>query len=576
MKINNIAELKTRRGTFNANVEVLGYYSSGDGGGGGFYWDNSSVETDNGGTVIQVTGVSTGRWKRVFNDSVNVKWFGAKGDYDGTTGTNDTNAINAATQSTKIHTGNNTDLSYGVIFPSGNYLIQGTVYIRKGQHLWGDGNGASRIIIPNDTNKNTFVLGKGLINEVETSDAGGLPIQVSNIGFEGGTGTALCFDNIQGFNLSKCFFTGCGKALEIKNGSADGVISDCIFDINLNSIIINGSQNLIFSNIIEYNSNYGVTFQDICNDIEFNNYHSEYIKYAGVLFADNSINKNISFNNTNFLLNTQYSTFSGFFYDRSNYSNYLISNSNFRNMKNYAIKIETPETHILNLSNCTFDGEKTNSLYTQSVTSAGIDVLNSDVSIFNCNFKNLSGYILNISSSLFENLIWDGGKIENITTNNSINISSNGNGKIELKNINGGGVLLYNSQEYVDVITSNLTNWLKKVDDGTNIYWLIPFRFSKLYNFELSANIASGGNADYRKTIKYFISTQNGYDGTTPTTYIEYQLIFKNSITNFIGDILVTFKFGSTTGSTSVNMINNGYICAYIPNTYTNLTLDVN
>lgn len=80
MKINNIAELKTRKGASNANVEVLGYYTSGDGGGGSFYWNNTSTETDNGGTIIQVTGVTTGRWKRIYDNEVNVKWFGAKGD----------------------------------------------------------------------------------------------------------------------------------------------------------------------------------------------------------------------------------------------------------------------------------------------------------------------------------------------------------------------------------------------------------------------------------------------------------------------------------------------------------------
>lgn len=76
MKINNIAELKTRKGTSNINVEVLGYYTSGDGGGGNFYWDNTSTEADNGGTIIQVTGVTTGRWKRQYNDSIQAIWFG--------------------------------------------------------------------------------------------------------------------------------------------------------------------------------------------------------------------------------------------------------------------------------------------------------------------------------------------------------------------------------------------------------------------------------------------------------------------------------------------------------------------
>lgn len=79
-KINNIAELRQRVGIANSNISLLGYYLAGDGGGGDFYWDNTSTETDNGGTVIQVTGVTTGRWKRIYENEINVHYFGAKGD----------------------------------------------------------------------------------------------------------------------------------------------------------------------------------------------------------------------------------------------------------------------------------------------------------------------------------------------------------------------------------------------------------------------------------------------------------------------------------------------------------------
>lgn len=74
----NIAQLKLNSNI--GRVDVLGYYTKGDGGGGTFYWDSTSTEADNGGTIIQATGIITGRWKRVFSGAVNVKWFGAKGD----------------------------------------------------------------------------------------------------------------------------------------------------------------------------------------------------------------------------------------------------------------------------------------------------------------------------------------------------------------------------------------------------------------------------------------------------------------------------------------------------------------
>lgn len=85
VKINNITELKTRRGSDKAIVEVLGYYTSGDEGGGKFYWDVTSTETDNGGTILQVSGVTTGRWKRIVDGAITVKQFGAVNSGDSTT-----------------------------------------------------------------------------------------------------------------------------------------------------------------------------------------------------------------------------------------------------------------------------------------------------------------------------------------------------------------------------------------------------------------------------------------------------------------------------------------------------------
>lgn len=78
--VGSIAELKLMDGSTVNKLEVLGYYAKGDGGGGTFYWDSTSIESDNSGTIIQATGVTTGRWKRVFRGAVNVKWFGIFSD----------------------------------------------------------------------------------------------------------------------------------------------------------------------------------------------------------------------------------------------------------------------------------------------------------------------------------------------------------------------------------------------------------------------------------------------------------------------------------------------------------------
>lgn len=78
--VETIAALRLVDGNQNQTVSMSGYYAAGDGGGGSFYWDAASTEADNGGTIIKVTAVTTGRWKRIYSGAVDVKWFGAKAD----------------------------------------------------------------------------------------------------------------------------------------------------------------------------------------------------------------------------------------------------------------------------------------------------------------------------------------------------------------------------------------------------------------------------------------------------------------------------------------------------------------
>ena len=69
-------------------VTVQGYDEPGDGGGGSFVWD-PELEGENFGTIIKPDSVKPkdkGRWRRLFDDFLSVKWFGAKGDMKGTTG----------------------------------------------------------------------------------------------------------------------------------------------------------------------------------------------------------------------------------------------------------------------------------------------------------------------------------------------------------------------------------------------------------------------------------------------------------------------------------------------------------
>jgi hypothetical protein len=108
----------------NATVELLGYYSKGDGGGGTFYWDSTSIEDDNGGTIIEATGVVDGRWIRNYSGAVNVKLFGAIGDGVA----DDTTAVQAAL-----------DSGYDVFIPDGIFCVAGSLYVSSNQRVFGTG-----------------------------------------------------------------------------------------------------------------------------------------------------------------------------------------------------------------------------------------------------------------------------------------------------------------------------------------------------------------------------------------------------------------------------------------------------
>lgn len=90
--VGSIAQLRALAS--GASVNVLGYYTPGDGGGGLFYYNVASTATDNGGTVIAPNS-GVGRWLRIAVANVfTPRMFGARADGSSDTGFIQ-NAINA-------------------------------------------------------------------------------------------------------------------------------------------------------------------------------------------------------------------------------------------------------------------------------------------------------------------------------------------------------------------------------------------------------------------------------------------------------------------------------------------------
>jgi hypothetical protein len=102
--VDTIAALKALPKTGSPRVFVEGYYSVGDGGGGPYWYDSTdTTSADNGGSIIVAT--DGGRWKLAWVNSINIKQFGAKCDYNiGTgTGTDDSAAVQAAINSIPVN-----------------------------------------------------------------------------------------------------------------------------------------------------------------------------------------------------------------------------------------------------------------------------------------------------------------------------------------------------------------------------------------------------------------------------------------------------------------------------------------
>ncbi len=67
-----LADLTGQVGTDGVSVSVRSGTTFNDGGGGIYFWDASSTATQDGVTIIQVTGVTTGRWMRSKNNNYSV------------------------------------------------------------------------------------------------------------------------------------------------------------------------------------------------------------------------------------------------------------------------------------------------------------------------------------------------------------------------------------------------------------------------------------------------------------------------------------------------------------------------
>jgi hypothetical protein len=121
--VDSMAGLLQHRGETSGQVFLRGYYKAGDGAEGFFVWRQSSVEKDNGGTVIDPSnGRAAGRWIRISRaQPVTPLWWGARFDDQA----DDTDAIQAAIDFA-VSTGGD------VLLPPGTAKITRTLMLTTG------------------------------------------------------------------------------------------------------------------------------------------------------------------------------------------------------------------------------------------------------------------------------------------------------------------------------------------------------------------------------------------------------------------------------------------------------------
>jgi hypothetical protein len=277
-------------------VLLLGYYLAGDKDLISYKWDNTSVLDDNGGNIIKITAITTGRWIGTFTEA-NVKDFGAKGDYNWNTntGSDDFQAFQNAINSKP-------DRASNVIVPFGNYKISNTLELGQSTSITGT---QTLFPVQETSSANLFYVSQtalhftGNTDGFTTQTALSVPyrsqgIQIKYLGIFGGgeaqgktalklisnTNSTATFNKIGLPTVDACYFwnwdtsvnaSGTDSFNFLKNhvsssrigvngGLSENVITNNIFyKISETAVITNGSNYLISDNEFEPTTSEGVS-----------------------------------------------------------------------------------------------------------------------------------------------------------------------------------------------------------------------------------------------------------------------------------------------------------------------------
>ena len=219
--VDTIDDLRNETGKYKY-IYVTGYHTKDDGAFGSnmFVWDEDSTETDNGGTIIKCTTVTTGRYKLKYSGAVNGEWFGAVGDGI----TDDTVALNKAAIFGKVELLAKTYKC--------NMVLTNRVILT--------GQGSTKTILKAyDTSKsiirNSFVDGNwnynSIISSVKFESTGKIGIGVA-FGRDSYLDYQVGDEYVRHITFNNCYFVGLDKAIYCPFGSIGSTFNDCGFSTN--------------------------------------------------------------------------------------------------------------------------------------------------------------------------------------------------------------------------------------------------------------------------------------------------------------------------------------------------------
>lgn len=541
-------------------------------------WYDGTGETDPSGN---------GCWVRNLPDGVvYVTYYGAVAD----NATDMTPAFNAATRGFEEYGNpldpidNDTLIKRIIGVPASGFAfrLEGTVYVRKGQHLRGLGDGPSRIFVPVvASSAPTFKLAFGKVGGVEVVDNGGLPPSISNLCTEGGhtTGAIVESTGVAGVSMYKMFITSAPRGF--KGAGGDLVLNSCTFDDNTRAVEMTGSRNILSdchffhpsANAILIGSD---SYDWMIRDCTFAFCEQQDIMIQG---TDNTV-RGISIVDCNFIENGQYVTKNAHIALNMNGAEVMIDACNFSNSRSWGIAELGVRQNFVRISNCHFTGRKSNDAYIQSSTARGIRIGGGRWLVESCDFTEMYDTPISITGNntndriVVKDCTWVG----NNYTGPLVTVTAQvGNGRFLLEGNVGDNIMpLIAHGNFSGVRLLNNSRWLgAALPASGRLYYKIPTFNSFVGTVRVTANPLPGGSILYRKSALFAVS--RGVDNVSATVrdYVE-QSSLHNPAVGLAGALSVQWDLDAVGSGAQLSPTAVGRsIVVSVPDTYQNFEVEV-